>query len=158
MKTPEPFNKNTNPVDIIEMIVKGLQTNADDIVVDIHDKLLISDFQLMYDTVLIFRILQDYLKKPLYFDFAAKTANSKLDPKGIFHKSLDASPIYTSFGNTGYKCVLNGKTVFFKEFAMDIIRGTHNDSEAREAYWNYTVKNRKINIEKIAKRINKATK
>ena len=90
--------------DVIMIMAYAIKEENSDLLVEIHDRLMVSDLTFAYDILIVMIQLGD--DKGMYFNFVPYTTKSKIDSKGIYRRCLGAIGFYkskhrTSMGN-GY--------------------------------------------------------
>ena len=120
--------------DIMMLLALSMKHNLKETLVDIHDKLMVSDIEIAYVTLIVMLVLGDNDK--MYFDFVPATEDSQVQSKGIYRRCLGALPIYASFAKAYYNPAFDADESY-PQFAKDIIKGTKTDLEAANKYRKY---------------------
>jgi hypothetical protein len=120
--------------DIMMLIALSLKHNLHDTLIEIHDRLMITDIEIAYDTLIVMIELGDNNK--MYKGFVPATAKSKIQDKGIYRRCLGALPIYASHAKAYYNPALDADESYPK-FAKELIKGTKSDYEATQKYRKY---------------------
>jgi hypothetical protein len=120
--------------DIMMLLALSMKHNLNNTLIEIHDKLMVSDIEIAYDTLIVMIMLGD--KRDMYMEFVPATSNSTIQSKGIYRRCLGALPIYASFAKAYYNPALD-KDESYPKFAEDIIKGTKSDFAAAEKYREY---------------------
>ncbi len=82
--------------DVIMIMALAMKENNSTLLVEIHDRLMVSDLTLAYDILIVMLKLGD--KDKMYMNFVPYTEQSQIDSKGIYRRCLGAIGFY-SFGN-----------------------------------------------------------
>ena len=104
--------------DVLMLIAHSLKEKDHKTLIEIHDRLMVSDIELAYDTLIVMLQLGD--ARNMYYDFVPATINSKIAPKGIYHRCLNSLPIY-DYGDGFYDNPVLGEESY-PDFAKDIIK------------------------------------
>ena len=132
--------------DIMMLLALSLKHNMFETLIEIHDRLMVSDIKIAYDTLIVMLRLGDGDK--MYYNFVPATNASKIQPKGIYRRCLASLPIYASYHKAYYNPALDAEESY-PEFAKDIIKGTRTDCDAAEKYREYISKTYATLITKI---------
>lgn len=78
--------------DVIMIMALAMKENNHTLLVEIHDKLMVSDLTLAYEILLVMLKLGD--KNVMYEKFVPYTEQSQIDSKGIYRRCLGAIGFY----------------------------------------------------------------
>jgi len=117
--------------DILVMMSDYLRNDNLEALIEMHDRLMVSDIKLAYDVLIVMLKLGD--DDEMYMDFVPATTESKIHPKGIYHRCLQSLPIYP-YKDSYLNPVLGKES--YPEFAKEIIGGM-DVHDARKTYRDY---------------------
>jgi hypothetical protein len=128
--------------DIILIMAHALKENNSALLVEIHDRLMVSNIELAYDILIVMLKLNTH---EMYYNFVPYTELSKIQSKGIYRRCLGAIGFYGmgSSYNNGYDEIGYDNAVLglerYEDFGKNIIgyeyKGANTRSyETVEAY------------------------
>ena len=84
-----------NVSDIIRLLASALKNKDENTLIEIHDKLLISDITLCYDVLIVMiNLSEKHNNNNMYSDFVKYTEKSKILIKGVYHRCIRAIGFY----------------------------------------------------------------
>jgi len=117
--------------DIIMLMAFALKENNSALLVEIHDRLMVSDIELAYDILIVMLKLETNV---MYYNFVPYTELSKIQSKGIYRRCLASIGFYGMGRNNaigfGYDNAVLGLERY-EDFGKDIIGYNHKGADIR---------------------------
>ena len=118
--------------DIIMIMALALKEDNSALLVEIHDRLMVSNIELAYDILIVMLRIGD---DKMYYNFVPYTELSKIQSKGIYRRCLGSIGFYdmgSSYNNgsdmIGYNNAVLGMERY-EDFGKDIIGYTYNGTD-----------------------------
>jgi hypothetical protein len=116
--------------EIILLMALAMKETNNDLLIEMHDRLMVSDLSLAYDVLIVMLKLRDSNK--MYYDFVEYTTHSKIHSKGVYHRCLGAIGFY-DFKHGGYDNPILGNE-YVRDFGNGINGITINEDTDLNSY------------------------